>query len=130
MGDNLIVDVDATVQPQQPPAMLDGGLGVYQTGEGGYASLDGYDPVGWCSQCACPAGSFCFGGATGYTSFDGVCNHLEAGPNPPLAIGCNPPPAGCDASDCLCLFMNLGLSQSCYPECAGTTTPTVYCHNP
>jgi hypothetical protein len=40
-GDNLTVDVDATVQPQQPRAQLEGGI-AYGYSDG---SLDGYAPL-------------------------------------------------------------------------------------
>ena len=128
-GDNLKVDVDATTQAAQPPAMESG----VEYGDGGYASAvaaDGYAPAAWCAQCACSAGSFCFGGGTNFTSFDGVCDHVEAGPGVPLAIGCNLPPSGCDASDCACLITAIGGQLPCYSECVGVKTPMVYCASP
>jgi hypothetical protein len=141
IGDELNVDVDATNQAAPPPPTNPGSHEPFDPGsdasyyesDGGYysTSIDGYAPLSWCNECACPKSSYCFGGATGYTSFNGSCNHLEAGPNPPLAIGCNPTPSACDASDCVCLIEALAGQMPCNAECVGSKAPvSVYCPAP
>jgi hypothetical protein len=126
-----MVDVDATTQAAPP--MHDGAVLTFDpggdagSGSVGYATQsDAYAPLTWCKQCACAAGTYCFGGAAGYTSFDGVCNHQGGA----LGIGCNTPPAGCDASDCVCMLQALAPTIGCYGECSGTTPPSIYCQNP
>jgi hypothetical protein len=124
-GVDLTVEVDATMQPAQPPPDLEGGEAGY-----GYGASDAYAPLAWCQQCACKGGSYCFGGSTGYTSFDGVCDNVEAGAGAPLAVGCNLPPSGCDASDCVCLIKALAPQMPCAANCVGTKNVSVYCPTP
>lgn len=142
IGDEVMVDVDATTQTSQPSPICGGANepfdtdGSYCSGDGGsysaYGSEDGgYAPLAWCTQCGCPKDSYCFGGGTGYTTFSGVCNNAEAGPPHPFAIGCNPPPSGCDASDCVCLIQALSGQMPCIAECVGSKAPvSVYCPVP
>jgi hypothetical protein len=119
-GDKLIVDVDATMQASQPPANVsgEGGIGYVTMGDGGYA------PLAWCQQCGCEGGTYCFGGGTGFTTFSGACSP----PSGSMGIGCNAPPAACDASDCVCIIQALGLT--CVAECLGTENVAVYCPTP
>jgi hypothetical protein len=118
---------DATTQPGQstdggadsPFAPVDGSI---------YYKPDGYNPVGICTKCACPAGDYCFGGGTGYTTFSGNCAPTAFG------IGCQPIPAACattgaDAGLCACLLENVATNIGCYGVCA-LNTLTVYCPNP
>ena len=92
-----------------------------------YGKPDGYNPIGNCSQCACPAGDYCFGGGTGYTTFSGNCMPTAFG------IGCQPIPAACasagDASMCDCLLQATAGKVGCYGVCVDSTL-TVYCPNP
>jgi len=125
-GDTLIVDVDATNQP--PQAMADAGAddspyGAVADAYGGYS----YSPTGVCSKCACGAGTYCFGGGTGYATFSGTCSGSSG-----LAVGCQPLPAACaSAPTCDCLFQALRSEISCAPVCAGAKSPfTVYCPTP
>jgi hypothetical protein len=126
-GDTLIVDVDATNQP--PPPMPDAGddspYGTYEDGGGAY----GYSPLSVCKKCACEAGTYCFGGGTGHTTFSGTCSGASG-----LAVGCQPMPAGCaSTTTCAsadCIFMALKPELSCYPECVQGEAPIVYCMNP
>jgi hypothetical protein len=124
---NDFVGTDATTQPGQssdggpdsPFAPVEGGL--YP------GKPDGYDPVGICAKCACPAGDYCFGGGNGYTTFGGSCTPTAFG------IGCQPIPAACasagDAGVCDCLLQATSAKISCYGVCVDSTL-TVYCPNP
>jgi hypothetical protein len=132
-GDHLHVDVDASQLPPQP----DGGL----SADSPFASVDGpyrygqvtgayaYAPLTVCSKCACEAGTYCFGGGTGHTTFSGTCNHT--GSSGGLDVGCEPLPATCASKpDCNCLIQALAPSISCYTECTGTKALTLYCPVP
>ncbi len=110
-------DDDASAAADSVFAPLDGQYGVLQ---------DGYAPLALCSQCACEAGTFCFGGSP-TTSFSGVCDQTSS---TDLGVGCHLLPSNCgDASDCVCLLSTLVPQTSCYPACAGTVTAgfSVYC---
>jgi len=132
-GDKLIVDVDATYQPSQP--MPDAGAydspygtGYGTVGEGGGAYS--FSPVDVCMKCACEAGTYCFGGGTGYTTFSGTCSGAAG-----LAVGCQPLPAGCPstatcATSAECIFAALKPEISCYPQCEQMKVPIVYCMTP
>lgn len=134
-GNRLKVDVDAASQPGQsggdaealssdsPFAPLDGG--------GQYGTLaDGYAPLAVCAQCACGAGTYCYGGSS-QSSFSGVCDQTGAvgnGAGPP--VGCNSLPAGCaNEPNCVCLLAVVAPGMSCYPVCVETPAGgfTVYC---
>jgi hypothetical protein len=137
-GNRVSMDVDASSQGNQssPPsgdadapsadspfAPLDG--------QGQYGALvDGYAPLAVCAQCACAAGTYCYGGSS-QTSFSGVCDQTAAtGGNSPLAVGCNSLPPGCaNEPDCVCVLAALAPMVSCYLVCAETPAGgfSVYC---
>jgi len=133
-GDDLISDIDAAdaTQPQQ------GDDGPYDDGlfarvESGYpAPPDGYAPNAWCKECACPEGTYCFGGGTGIDTFNGSC-HPDAGPltsAAELSVGCYPIPAGCnDEPACDCIIAEVSKYVACYPNCTDTTH-IIDCPNP
>jgi hypothetical protein len=123
-GDTLKVDVPATNLPPQPPPDAGSTDALYgAVGEGG---AYGYSPVTVCRDCACEAGTYCFGGGTGYTTFSGTCTGA-----PGLAVGCQPLPAGCgNPPTCDCIFQALKPEISCYPECLHNSALTVYCPSP
>jgi hypothetical protein len=133
-GDDLISDVDAedATQPQQ------GDDGPYDDGffsrvESSYpAPPDGYAPTDWCTECACPAGTYCFGGGTGVDTFNGSC-HADAGPLTSMAdlsVGCYPLPAGCnDEPECDCIIAEVSKYVACYPNCTDKTN-IIYCPHP
>jgi hypothetical protein len=123
---NDVVGIDATTQAAQSD---DGGPdSPFARVDGGYPGKpDGYDPIGICAKCACPATDYCFGGGTGYTTFGGSCKPTAFG------IGCQPIPDACasvgDASVCDCLLQATASKVGCYGVCVDTTQ-TVYCPNP
>jgi hypothetical protein len=132
-GDDFVsdVDADATTQPQQ------GDDGPYDDGlfarvESSYPPPpDGYAPYNWCTQCGCPTGTYCFGGGSGFTDFNGDC-HADAGAltsSAMLSIGCYPLPACGDEPSCDCIIAEVGKYVACYPNCTDTTN-IVYCPNP
>jgi hypothetical protein len=133
-GDDFISDIDAsdaTTQPQGDDGPYDDGL--FARVESGYPPPpDGYAPVAWCAQCACPEGTYCFGGGTGVESFNGSC-HADAGPLTSageLSVGCYPLPAGCnDEPACDCIIAEVSKYVACYPNCADITH-IVDCPNP
>jgi hypothetical protein len=132
-GDTVIVDVDSTAPQGDNGGGDDGAVDeVFASVDSGYAPPpDGYAPFDWCSQCGCPSGTFCFGGGSGYTSFNGDC-HADAGAlgAAPLAIGCYPfPPACANEPSCECLIMAISQDMPCYPVCS-ITTNIVYCPHP
>jgi hypothetical protein len=131
-GDNVIVDVDAAASQGDNGGGDDGAVDeVFARVDSGYAPPpDGYAPFDWCTQCACPAGTFCFGGATGNETFSGDC-HPDAGAlGATLAIGCYPFPAACASTPtCECLIGAISQDVPCYPVCS-ITTNIVYCPNP
>jgi hypothetical protein len=134
-GDNVIVDVDASagqgdngggddgsVPDDSPFARVDSAYG---------PAPDGYAPFDWCTQCGCPGSMFCFGGGSGYTTFNGDC-HADAGAlgSAPLAIGCYPfPPACANEPSCECLITAISPDMPCYPVCS-ITSNIVYCPHP
>jgi len=132
-GDDVISDVDGedVVQPSQ------GDDGPYD--DGFFARVDaayppppdGYAPYDWCTTCACPTGTYCFGGGTGYTEFNGDC-HVDAG-TPASAsavtIGCYPIPSCVDESACDCIIAQVSKYVTCYPNCTDTTN-IIYCPHP
>jgi hypothetical protein len=123
-GDKVIVDVDATMQPQ-PPAGGGGADSPFARVDSGYPGApDGYNPVGVCKTCACPKTDYCFGGGTGFTTFSGSCTPSGFG------IGCQPLPAACGAdASCDCLLQATAADVPCYPVCVQITL-TLYCPNP
>ena len=136
-GDDIVSDVDASDEgtPQQQGDDEAGGDSPFAPVDSGYPKApDGYAPFAWCTQCGCPNGTFCFGGGSGYASFDGDC-HADAGAFPasgsPIPIGCYPYPGGCaNEPSCECLIQAVApFVSSCYPVCS-ITTDIVYCPNP
>ncbi len=128
-GDDFINDTDGD-EMSNPQQGDDGGVDdVFARVDSGYGPApDGYAPFSWCSQCGCPANSYCFGGGTGYTSFSGVC--ADAAPESGLAIGCQPfPPACANEPDCPCIIQALQAELSCSPVCS-ITDMIAYCPNP
>jgi hypothetical protein len=130
-GDTLIVDVDATIIPSQPApdaGAADSPFGTYYDDAPGAYS---YSPLAVCSKCACEAGTYCFGGGTGYTSFSGACSGSSG-----LAVGCQPLPPACattatdQTAECACIFSALKPDLSCTPECTQGKPLTVYCPVP
>jgi hypothetical protein len=118
-GDTLIKDVPPTTQPDQMFAQPDGG---------GYGSPDAYaySPLTVCKNCACEAGTYCFGGGTGHTTFSGSCTNAGS-----LDVGCQPLPSSCASTPtCACVLSALTTSKalSCYAVCS--KGPTVYCPSP
>ncbi|MDP9150857.1 MAG: hypothetical protein M3O36_13075 [Myxococcota bacterium] len=112
------VAAEATPSDDSPFAPIDGPYG---------PPPDGYLPFTWCAQCACPAGTYCFGGATGNTSFSGSCVEADAAA---MGIGCRPLPPPCaSAPDCPCLLQSLP-PMPCYPVCTQVGGFTVYCPSP
>jgi hypothetical protein len=133
-GDDYVSDIDGGDATQPTPQGDDGPYddGFFSRVESGYpAPPDGYAPYDWCTQCACPEGTYCFGGGTGYTEFNGDC-HLEAGTpasTAEVSIGCYPlPPCG-DAPQCDCIIADISKYVACYPNCTDTTN-IVYCPHP
>jgi hypothetical protein len=119
----------ANSQPAPAPETSDsGGASTYGVeDDGGYATGYTVSPVSVCNQCACGAGTYCFGGGTGYTAFNGTCT--DAGSQ--FGIGCQALPAACATKpDCDCLFTALKPQIPCYLVCAGVGDLTVYCPNP
>jgi hypothetical protein len=133
-GDDFKSDVDSSVDAESQP----GDDGPYDDGffsrvDSGYPGApDGYAPFAWCTQCGCPAGTYCFGGGTGFETFSGDC-HADAGSptsSAAVAIGCYPLPAGCvDEPPCDCIIAEISKYVTCYPDCSDTTN-IVYCPNP
>lgn len=108
---------DAGVLDDSPFAPLDGQYGVLP---------DGYAPLAVCAQCACEAGTYCFGGSPS-VAFSGVCDQTAS---TDLAAGCHRVPAACaNEPDCVCVLSALVSQTSCYPACADSVTGsfTVYC---
>jgi hypothetical protein len=125
-GSHVTVDVDASSPPvpasddagptDSPFAPLDSQYGVFP---------DGYAPLATCGQCACEAGTYCYGGSATMTL--SVCDQTASSG---LGVGCHIIPAGCaNEPDCVCLLQALATPKSCYPVCAdnGAGGFTVYC---
>jgi hypothetical protein len=135
-GDDIISDIDAS-DASQPQQQGDDGPyddGYFARADAGYGPPpDGYAPFNWCTQCGCPADTFCFGGGTGFSDFSGTCHAADAGAldgAAALAIGCYPYPTAC-ATDptCDCIIAAVSQYIPCYAVCS-ITTNTVYCPNP
>jgi hypothetical protein len=136
-GDDVISDVDASdaqAPSQSEDAAEDYDAATFAPVDGEYtAAPDGYAPYTLCQKCGCPAGSFCFGGGTGYTSFNGDC-HADGGPlaDAGLSLGCFPIPASCKDVDAACDCLIQAVSAyvtGCYADC--TVAPNVVsCPNP
>jgi hypothetical protein len=122
-GNVVVVDVDATTQPEQPE--FDGSAdSPFAPTDSPYGHpYDGSSTVAWCDQCACPAGTYCFGGGRGYPLFSGTC---ATGESTPTTVGCVTIPAACTATPtCACLLGAVG--TSCYSACIDRSTPIVFC---
>jgi hypothetical protein len=133
VGDDLTVDVDATGPPpalQFDAAASDGEFG-YVDGPYGILAADAYDPIAACSECACPAGTYCFPtGGTGQSVSSGTC-HGGADSGGQLGVGCVPLPGACtNEPDCSCLLREVAPGLSCVPVCVDTSTFAVYCPTP
>jgi hypothetical protein len=115
-------------QPTPSAEPSDAGSGsVYgAVDEAGYAGY-AYSPLEVCKHCGCEAGTYCFGGGTGYSTFSGTCT----APGSALGIGCQALPAACGGdAGCDCLFAALKTQVPCYLVCAGVGDLTVYCPSP
>jgi hypothetical protein len=126
-GDTVFHDVDATIIPPPPAPEAGGADSPYgPLADGDYGAY-AFSPTAVCMKCACGAGTYCFGGGTGYTTFSGTCTGASS-----LAVGCQPLPAACaSAPTCPCLFQALNAQVGCYPVCeqlAGGLM--VYCPSP
>lgn len=129
---NTVTGYDAS--QQQPPGPAED-AGPYYDGLYTYDSPyspppDGYSPLALCASCACPATDYCFGGGTGYTTFNGQCNADAAADA--FALGCQPIPPQClsvaDGGRCPCLLQYTSFLP-CYPDCIENTL-TLYCPHP
>jgi hypothetical protein len=134
-GDDIISDVDGAdaPPPQGDDAAEDYDAAVFAPVDSAYPPPpDGYTPFDFCTQCGCPSDTYCFGGGTGYSSFNGQC-HADAGAledAAQLAIGCYPFPSACaNEPSCECLIGAISQYMPCYPVCS-ITTNIVYCPNP
>jgi|SRR5579859_2222510 len=135
-GDTVIVDVDASGSGSGDNGGDDDGAlpadSPFARVDSGYpAPPDGYAPFDWCNTCSCPSGTFCFGGGSNFTSFNGDC-HADAGAltSANLAIGCYPfPPACANEPSCECVILAVSQFLPCYPVCS-INTNIVYCPNP
>jgi hypothetical protein len=134
-GDDVISDIDSASQGPPPEEAGDEGDGysIFSPVDSGYpAAPDGYAPLAFCQQCGCPAGTFCFGGGTGYTTFNGDC-HADGGPITEAgpSLGCFPIPSACADTDaaCDCLIQAVSPYTTCYPDCVNNTN-VVYCPHP
>lgn len=127
-GSHLAVDVDASSQPAQSSDDASG-----TSTDSPFAPLDGpygplpadYAPLKVCAQCACVAGTYCYGGSP-YMTFSACDQTASTG----LAIGCHKIPPGCASEpDCVCLLKALAPQMSCYPVCTDDARGgfTVYC---
>jgi hypothetical protein len=134
-GDDLIVDVDATPAPPDPreedaSATADSPYG-FLDGPYGALAYDAVAPLAACEQCACPAGSYCFGGGTGLTVSSSTCSPSPDGGGAALGVGCVQLPAGCaNEPDCTCLLESLVGKLSCAPVCVEVSGLAVYCPTP
>jgi hypothetical protein len=120
-----------TSAPQTPPpaetpdASSDSPYGVLD--DGGYGQGYAYSPLAVCKQCACEAGTYCFGGGTGFTTFGGTCTSAGSA----LGIGCQSLPVACASQPtCDCLFNALQGQIPCYLVCTGVSDLTAYCPSP
>jgi hypothetical protein len=130
-GDHLDADVDVSngQPPVQDASNYDDG---YFAPVDGYAPpTDGYAPYPWCTKCKCPAGTFCFGGATGQQAFNGDCHTAGGALTSSLTVGCYTVPPACThgKDPCACLIEAVSPYVPCYPVCSETTN-IVYCPNP
>ncbi len=115
---------EAPLSEGMPDASTDSAYGVDD--DGGYSRGYAVSPLTICKQCACEAGTYCFGGGTGYTTFSGTCTS-----GAPLGIGCQPLPAACASKpDCECLFDSLKGQVPCYLVCSGVDKLVAYCPSP
>ena len=138
--DNVVNDTHPTATPTQtsPPPPADAGVdpdatlydAPYRAGP-----PDGYAPSKGCAKCACAgdgdAGTYCFGGGGGKTTFGATCDVDASGS---IEVGCNPIPEACLAGDpkqtCACILDAIG-HFPCYLVCALSATGyTVYCPSP
>jgi len=135
--DEIVGPAPTTATDSQPPPVApptyasDAGsatpYGVVYDDGGGYSRGYAYSPLEVCKQCACEAGTYCFGGGTGYTTFSGACT----GGGSAFGIGCQPLPAACATQpNCDCLVGALKLPAACYLVCTDVSNLTVYCPSP
>jgi len=128
--DDIIANVPTTMASAQPQGNAD--LADASTAssygavdEAGYSAGYTTSPLEVCKQCACEAGTYCFGGGTGYTTFSGTCSNGSS-----FGIGCQPLPAACATKpDCDCVFDALK-AVPCYLVCSGTSKLVAYCPTP
>jgi hypothetical protein len=134
MGDDLIVDVDATAAPPDPRANEEASAADSPFGlvDGPYGVLggDAYAPLAACEQCACPSGSYCVGGGTGVTVSSATCAQSADGGGA-VGVGCAQLPAACtNEPDCPCVLQALRGQVSCQLVCVETAGFAVYCPTP
>jgi hypothetical protein len=135
VGDDLIVDVDATPAPPDPrdideASAADSPFG-FLDGPYGILASDAYAPLGACEQCACPSGSYCLGAGTGLNVSSAACGPPVDGGSAAVGVGCVQLPAGCaNEPDCPCILNALAGQLSCYPVCVEVEGFSVYCQTP
>lgn len=132
-GDDLVVDVDATVAPSVPQYVASGAadspFGALD-GPYGVNASDAYAPIAACTRCACPSGSYCMAGGSGQTAIS--CGNAEGGSGGDVpGVGCEPLPAACtNEPDCVCLLKSVASMLSCVPVCVEVSGFAVYCPTP
>jgi hypothetical protein len=127
-GNHLVYDLDATMAPAQNAYEDSSTDSPYSPVGSEYTIPNGYAPAAICQRCACSGASYCFGGATGHTTFSGDC---DGGAGAGLEIGCQPlPPACANEPDCVCLIRELSQKMPCYPVCGEGNGFVVYCPVP
>jgi hypothetical protein len=133
-GDDLIVDVEASLAPPSPmqdaPYSEDSPFGQVDAPYGSYSSGTSA-MLAVCAQCACASGTYCFGGGTGATPFSGSCGPVAGRSG--LEIGCQAMPGACaNEPDCPCILAAIDPLLSCIAVCVETPAGgfTAYCPTP
>jgi hypothetical protein len=132
IGSGNKVIVDGTYDGSVPREGDDGGYadGEFAPSDASYTKPDGYAALAICQQCACPAGSYCFGGGTGKETFAGSC---AVNTTATLQVGCNTLPTACQATpSCECIMDAIKAQVPCYMVCseAPDIGRAVYCPVP
>jgi hypothetical protein len=131
-GNVVNTDVDASSLPSGGDDAALAADSAFTPVDGPYGRVaDGSVPLAVCAQCACAAGTYCYGGSPSST-FTSCAQDAGAS----LEVGCHTIPPTCDSgNDCVCLLQSLEHLPSCYLVCEpaagggadGAGGPIVYC---